>query len=199
MQSSLKDSYNEPMLKKLLALSTMAVILWNTSLFAKSVEDPAWEHYISQQKKMQSALHHITKLFGPEYEPLLKQSHELELALAEEKTHRFYYLAENEPERITRDQGFAAFVNFLWTDQDQETLAENDQDYRSLERRIDKLSYEVQNDPDYEDLKERLESVKSNVRYKEVWARFRFVDKEVEEILNRRNEKKEENILQVRI
>ena len=152
---------------------------------AVAAQEPAWEEYISGQKKVQVKTHYHLGLQAGHLKPLLEKSQELQLAMADQKSSRFYYLLGHHPERIDRDHGFSNYVNFGWTETDENSLVEQDGDYRQLKEKIEKLTEEVEKDPQWEALKYNLQALKDDIHYQEVISPFRFVPDRVEEILNR--------------
>lgn len=145
--------------------------------------DAAWDKYLSSQKKMQVAYHHLIHLHAPQLESTIKKSRELQLAYADQKNIQFYDLLKFEPSRIVRDQGFSPFVNFEWQEADEIRL-QNNSDYRKLLKRIAKMKAELEKDPQYPEIQNRLHGLENEREFIEIQARFRFVSKEVEALLN---------------
>jgi len=145
--------------------------------------DLAWGKYSSSQKKIQVAFHHLVRLNWPDLKDIIHKSQELQLALVDERDRRFYYLLEHEPDRIVRDDGFSAFVNFDWAEEDTDSLREKNPNYRKLEKKIKKLKKEVDEDGRYKQVQDNLKSLEGERPYMAIMARFRFVAEEVERIL----------------
>lgn len=166
--------------------SKMMVLFFAVALFSAAspdrTEDLAWEKYITSQKKMQVAIHHLIRLNHKDLSKVIDQSQELQLALADEKSVRFYDLLETYPDRILRDSGFDGFVNFPWTEEQTESLKRRSKDYRKLTKRIEKLK-KVYADPDFKRVENHLMQLQTEREYREILARFRFISKEVEELL----------------
>jgi hypothetical protein len=167
----------------LLRLPLLFSFFFSAPAFAEPMHDAAWETYVTAQKKFQNAIHHHLKLMFPELRELLEESQELQLALVDEKSMRFYHLLSETPERIVRDEGFSAFVNFAWDEEDDTRLLAEDKEYAALRRRIEKLRGEVLGDPQFALVEEKLSQFKETATYDEVRARFRFTSQEVEELL----------------
>lgn len=153
--------------------------------FAQPAADLAWEKYISSQKKMQVAFHHLVRLHWPELAKTIKKSQELQLAYADQRSDQFYFLAENVPEKIVRDRGFSAFVHFEWLEKDEEKLSQSSAAYRKRQKQIERLRKELDTDPQYPEIQNRLHSLENDRKFLEIRARFRFVAEEVEELLRR--------------
>jgi len=168
----------------------MSIIAACSLAFAEA-NDPAWDRYISSQKQVQVKTHHYMKLEAPKLTELFDKSLDLQLSLIDQKSVRFNFLLAHHPEEIERRQGFESFVNFPWTDEDEQVLEQANGEYRSLKEKIAKLTQTVESDPDFPQLKSQLLSLESNVKYREVISRFRFVPQEIESMLSNENESEE--------
>ena len=168
----------------LIPLFLFVATLCLPAAFAETAKDTAWEIYISSQKKLQVALHELVRLHQPELKPVIDKGREWQLGLADLRSRRFYHLLKIEPQRIARTGGFSEFVNFSWSDQDEETLRVSDSDFRKLAERVEKLSREVSADPTFSEVETQLKLLEKDPHYLEILARFRFVSKDVEDALN---------------
>ncbi|HTL47576.1 MAG TPA: hypothetical protein VL688_05880 [Verrucomicrobiae bacterium] len=150
---------------------------------APAPQDPAWEYYIKSQKKIQVAFHHLVRLHLHDLKDLIQDSLEYQLAVADQKSERFYYLMTHAPERIVRNQGFNAFVNFPWTGEDEAAIAAGSKVFRKRQKALDKLKQKVEGDPNYQTILTQLSSLSRDNDYQHIQARFRYVPQGVESIL----------------
>lgn len=146
--------------------------------------DEAWETYIKAHKQAQVAFHHEVRLTLHELRDLIELSQEMQIRTAEQRTRQYYYLLENFPARITRNQGFSAFINFDWTEADESALKESDEDYKKEQKKLKKLKRKVEKDPDFQLILEQLEKINGSIEYDRIRNRFRFMPEEVERYLN---------------
>lgn len=162
----------------LLILGFMALpqVLW--------AEDPAWETYIKAHKEAQVAFHHEVRLRLHELRDTIAQSQEMQIENANQRTAQFYYLSAHDPGRIVRNQGFSAFINFEWTDQDEARLTAEDKEYRKRQKKIDKLREKLDKNPDFQSILKQLDEIGGSIEYERIRNRFRFMPEEVEKLLN---------------
>lgn len=147
-------------------------------------EDPAWETYIKAHKEAQVAFHHEVRLRMHELRDTIALSQEMQIENANQKTARFYYLQAHAPGRIVRSQGFSAFINFEWTDEDETRLMAEDKEYRKRQKKIDKLREKLDKNPDFESILKQLDEINGSIEYERIRNRFRFMPEEVEKLLN---------------
>lgn len=158
-------------------------LLFTSQAFAKVEKDEAWEKYVSSYKKLQVAFHDLVRLYKPDLDQVINQSLELGLLMMDEKTKRFYYLLEYEPDRIVRNAGFRSFINFAWFDGDEKRFRKKDKEYRKLQDHIKEVKEKTEKNPDFPKIQEELRHMENDQRYMDVVARFRFVSEEVEKLL----------------
>lgn len=168
--------------------NTLAAVILLAGMFSAPAradvpKDTAWETYISASKKLHVAFHDLNRTYHPDLTDVIEKSLELELAVLDERSARFYFLLERYPERIVRTNGFSAFIDSPWTGADEAELRETSSKFRKLQKRIGKLQNELAADPLYEESKNTLKRLESDPRYIEIAARHRFLSKEIEEIL----------------
>ena len=164
-------------------VTLLAGLILASVTFAATTKDQAWEKYVTSYKKLQVAFHDLVRLNKPELGKAIDNSLELGLLMMDEKTDRFYYLLEAAPERIIRNAGFRAFINFAWLDEDNEKLLAKSRSYRKLEDRLKSLKEKTEKNSNFPKIQEELTRMESDQRYMEVVSRFRFVSEEVEKLL----------------
>jgi len=146
--------------------------------------DEAWEIYMKAHKEAQVAFHHEVRLSLHELRDTIARSQEMKLAMADQKSARFYYLSENYPARIDRTHGFAAFINFEWTDEDEKSLLKISKEYRSRKKKIEKIQKKLEKNDDFKKVLEQLDDISGSLEYERIRNRFRFMPEEVEALLN---------------
>jgi len=145
--------------------------------------DPAWETYIQAQKEIQVAFHHLVRLHLHDLRKIIEESRDLELAKADQKSERFYYLMHNAPGRIVRDQGFEPFVNFSWTDEDEEALRRSSKSFRKREKDMLELRKRLEGRPEFQEILQKLSELRNSPDYVRIQARFRFIPRDVAQLL----------------
>lgn len=148
------------------------------------VQDPAWDFYAKSQKQIQVAYHHLVRLYLHDLKDTVLKSQELQLAQADQQNERYYFLAEHHPERIIRNQGFNAFVNFPWTQEDEALLLAGNKAFQKRQKQIDKLKAKLDQDPGYTRILDKLRALSGDVEYRKIHTRFRFVPRDVETLLS---------------
>lgn len=168
-----------------LFLSALLLVLPPAFSFAGDrVQDPAWDFYSKSQKQIQVAYHHLVRLHLHDLKETVLKSQELQLAQADQQSERFYFLAEHHPEKIIRNQGFNAFVNFPWTPEDEALLAAGSKAYQKRQKQIDKLKAKLDQDSGYKKILDKLTALSSDIEYRKIHSRFRFVPRDVETLLS---------------
>ena len=102
-------------------------------------KDEAREKAAGAQKQFQQEIYEMMASRWAHLEPLLKIHRDNQIARSEAGTLRFYFLLRNHPEKIVRDKGISAFLNFEWSEEDEERLRKTSGEYRKLQGRIDEL------------------------------------------------------------
>jgi len=168
-------------IKTLLFLMLMGCILSTTR--AEIAKDLAWETYISSQKKIKVAFHHLIRLHWPHLSKTVLKSQNLQLAQSDERSMQYYYLLEYHSDRIVKNQGFQAFTDFEWTDKDEEKLISLNSSYEKLRKQNKKTKDKLEANLQYREVMDGMASLEDEREYLQILARFRFVSEEVEEIL----------------
>lgn len=175
-------------MRTLTALLFAGLFLFSTSQVRAAenqrVQDPAWDFYAKSQKQIQVAYHHLVRLHLHDLKDTVLKSQELQLAQADQQNERYYFLAGNHPERIIRDQGFNAFVNFPWTPEDEALLLAGNKAFQKRQKQIDKLKTKLDQDPGYKRILDKLRALSGDVEYRKIHTRFRFVPRDVETLLS---------------
>lgn len=170
--------------KKLLSLA-VALLFFSGTVRADSAagSDTAWETYIRSQKEIQVAFHHLVRLYLHDLKETIEMSRDLELAKADQKSERFYFLVKYAPERIVRNQGFRAFVNFPWVPADEDALRKESKTFRKREKKITEWQSRLDASPDFKKVLQKLQELQPTPEYNRIQIRFRSVPKDVESLL----------------
>jgi hypothetical protein len=113
----------------------------------------------------------------------MRLQRDLQISLNDARTLRFYFLLEHDPGRIVRDEGVAAFINFDWSDEDDDQLRALSLEYTALEKRIEELRRQSDGHPDWPQAREKAKSVQGQPDFQEALERLNGVWQEVEEQL----------------
>src|SRR3989338_2430947 len=92
------------------------------SLNSAGIRDEAREKYADAQKKYQSDLYALFLSKWPDLKPIIEINRDLQVALVDSRTMKFYYMLEHSPDKIVRNKGVSTFANFDWTDVDNQAL-----------------------------------------------------------------------------
>lgn len=150
------------------------------------VKDPAWEKYISSQQEIQEAVYELAEslsIMEGDDSSLFDLNRDLQFAMIEQKSLRYYHLFQKHPERIVRDYGFASFIQFPWTDGDEEDLRKENKSYRRLSKQIKKEKQKLENDKNYSAMTEKIILLSETREYQKLEQRFFRIPTEVEKIL----------------
>ena len=139
-------------------------------------QDPAWERLMAAERQFQQELYELlVSKWWPAGAPTFMRSRDLQLALQQERTAKFYYALQHHPERIVRDQGVTAFANnFLigWTEEDTQRLAQERPELSPLEERVQRLRSENDHDPRWSEAHERLKGLPTDEAYQQALSRL---------------------------
>ena len=109
-------------MKKLLIFAIVLSI--STPLFAVD-KDPLWEKYIKAKITFQNELADLFIAEHPNFKKLILASRDLQIMMEKMRQQKYYYLLNNNPGRIKRDQGSIQWSNFEWTEEDNKKLLVN--------------------------------------------------------------------------
>lgn len=107
------------------------------------IGDPDWDEAAKAKVEFQDQLAKLTAQKTPEFAELAQLSAKLQIAMIEQRATQLKHIVANEPDRLTRNEGYSRFANFSWVAADEHELR-NDETYAALCDRIDQLNRQNQ-------------------------------------------------------
>ena len=169
----------------LVALITVSAVL--TSGLAKAEpgpQDEARQKAVAAQQRFQQDMYDMLASRWRHLEGLAAAQRDLQLALIDAQTLRFYFLLQHHPKKIVRDQGISPFLNFDWTQEDNDQLRADSPDYGELEKRIKRLQGRSDGHPRWPEAREKTLSLQSEADFQDAMERLKKAFEEVEELLD---------------
>ncbi len=94
--------------------------------------DPVWEKFVSARRVFQIRLCELAGRRWPEYAAFFAAHRDLQLTYIERRNIVFYHLRDTQPDRIVRNQGGEAFLNFGWTPEEEQLFIKTIPGYGAL-------------------------------------------------------------------
>lgn len=148
------------------------------------LRDEAREKAAAAQQRFQQDMYDMLASRWRHLEGLAAVQRDLQLALIDARTRRFYFLLEHDPERIVRDQGISPFLNFEWTPEDNHQFRADSSEYVELEKRIKKLRGRSDGHPQWPEAREKALSLQSEADFQHAMERLKKAFEEVETLLD---------------
>jgi len=149
-----------------------------------AAKDMAREKAAAAQKRFQQDMYDMMASRWHHLEGLTAMQRDLQLALIEAQTLRFYFLLQHHPEKIVRDQGISDFLNFDWSDEDDEHLRDDNSEYGELQKRIHKLRGRSDGHAQWPEAREKALSLQAEADFQQAMERLKQAFEEVEELLD---------------
>ena len=150
---------------------------------AAQEKDPLWEKRAQAQIEFQRQLADLLLTHAPEYKPLIITSRELQIAMIKARQRRYYFLLANKPDQVIRDQGQSRWVNFEWTEEQEEQLLESDQGYAALRATEDALKERNQDHPHWPPLRAVFTQVVKTEEYQRITKSLTETLEEIDALL----------------
>ena len=83
----------------------------------------------------------------PQFTEVIETQRDLQIAYAQRSCFRYEYLNNTHLELINRDDGYIEWLNFPWTDEDEQTLLTENAQYSELNSRIQAIEARNKNNP----------------------------------------------------
>ena len=126
--------------------------------------------YTSAQLEWHRGLAELVIEKRPDFEAVATAQRNLQAAYLELRTARFERLLAENPSRIVLTRGLPGFTNFIWSDEDTQTLREADPSYAALEAEVAALRKRSDDQPDWPSFREYFRD--TLVKSKEQRRRF---------------------------
>jgi len=154
-------------------------------LNSMGVRDEAREKYADAQKKYQNDLYALFLPKWPDLKPVIEVNRNLQVALVDSSTMKFYYLLKHNPNGIVRNQGVSTFANFDWTDEDTQMLRSADLAFTALDDRIKELRISNDGHSMWPEFRNRFKSIVNDKEYISITNSLDQSVAEVEQLLRK--------------
>jgi hypothetical protein len=148
------------------------------------LRDEAREKAAAAQQRFQQDMYDMLASRWGHLEGLAAAQRDLQLAYIEAQSLRFYFLLQHDPAKIVRDQGISPFLNFDWTDENNDQLRADSPEYMELEKRIKKLRGRSDGHAQWPEAREKALSLQSEPDFQDAMERLKEAFEEVEELLD---------------
>ena len=158
---------------------------FNSTANSVGIQDEAREKYADAQKKYQNDLYELSVSKWPDLKPIIEINRDLQVALVDSRSMKFYYLLEHNPSKIVRNQGVSTFANFDWTDADNKILRDTNPAFATLDDRIKELRASNDGHPIWPEFRDRFKSLSNDKEYLNITNSLNQTITEVEQLLRK--------------
>ena len=151
-----------------------ALLIWSVTATAGDTTDDIrtmWARYMQAEQAWQQTLEQMVVSSHPELKEISALNRKMQERFLEVRKHRFDYLLQHDPQRITVSQDVNEFSNFFWTSLDDQALAEQDPGYARLLREAKQLRKRYVFNADKDAYRRVVKQLKSGKDYREAQAR----------------------------
>lgn len=127
--------------------------------------DPAWEKFVAARRVFQLRLCELAVRRWPEYAPFFTAHRDLQLAYIERRNLVFYRFKDTQPNRIIRDKGGEAFINFGWTPEEEKLFVKTIPGYGELLQEIRGLQSKTEKFKKRDALRDRFSRLEIDPEY----------------------------------
>jgi hypothetical protein len=132
-----------------------------------------WKDYIVAQKRLQFDLARLLSDDRPDLEGVADLQRDQEFAMIELRDMRFQYLLVFDPDRLVYKDGLDEFIDFEWSDADNEALRDSNPDYLKLERWTEMNAKRLSGYPGLVEVDDRLMMLQGDDRYQTMIEHYR--------------------------
>lgn len=151
------------------AVGLFGVLVFAGALFAGPASaderDPVWEKFTAARRAFQLRLCDLASRRWPEYAQFFQAHRDLQLSYIERRNLVFYHFRRAEPDRIVRDKGGEAFLNFGWSEEDHVRFLKEVPGYDTLFQEIQALQKRVSAFKKRDVLRDRFERLEIDPEY----------------------------------
>jgi len=132
-----------------------------------------WKDYVVAQKRLQFDLARLLSDDRPDLEGVADLQRDQEFAMIELRDMRFQYLLVFDPDRLVYKDGLDEFIDFEWSDADNEALRDSNPDYLKLERWTEMTAKRLSGYPGLVEVDDRLMMLQGDDRYQTMIEHYR--------------------------
>lgn len=130
-----------------------------------AASDAAWEKFISARRLYQIRLCELASARWPEYANFFAAHRDLQLAYIERRNLVFYRLQKSDPSRIVRNHGGEAFLNFSWSQEEEQNFLKTLPGYQGLNGEIRRLQANADKFKKRDELRDRFARLEIDPEY----------------------------------
>lgn len=134
--------------------------------------EKVWTAYTEAQRQLQSELADFLITRRPDLRESALLNRDLQLALIDRRSLEFRYLLSHHPEAIVKNQGISKFVNFSWTEENQNALLRMNPEYQAVRKRVEELRKRNDAASQSSALREAQQALANDAELKEIYNRF---------------------------
>lgn len=151
------------------------------------ISDPLRQELSAAQINFHRQIYTIMLSEAPEFIELLEIARDLQIAYIHRSDTRYEYLWHNHPQQIPTDGGHVDWVNFRWTDPDEQALSAASPAYVKLQQRISDLEKLNQGHPMWPPLRAKFKEMQQDPRMKANHKNLRKVLPHIDQELKSRS------------
>ena len=155
------------------ALIAGAVVIPSVSTTNTAHVEALWKDYVVAQKRLQFDLSRLLSNDWPELQGIAGLQRDQEFAVIELRNMRFQYLLVFDPDRLVYKDGLGEFIDFEWSDADNEALCVSNPDYLKLERWTEMNARRLSEHPNLIAVDERVITLQGDDRYQTMIEHYR--------------------------
>ena len=155
------------------ALIAGAVVIPSVSTTNTAHVEALWKDYAVAQKRLQFDLSRLLSNDWPELQGIAGLQRDQEFAVIELRNMRFQYLLAFDPDRLVYKDGLGEFIDFEWSDADNEALCVSNPDYLKLERWTEMNARRLSEHPNLIAVDERVITLQGDDRYQTMIEHYR--------------------------
>ena len=137
---------------------------------AKPETDPLIKKATDAKIRFQTRMAELLVSEMPQFTEVIETQRDLQIAYAQRRCLRYEYLNNSRPELINREDGYMEWLNFPWTEQDEQTLLTENAQYSELNSRIQSIEDKNKSNPMPQEARLKFAELAKGERMKELRA-----------------------------
>lgn len=149
---------------KITPIIVAIVLLVTTPLYAIE-KNQLWEQQVNSINEFQEKLASLLLKEIPAAKEIILIQRDLQLVMIKMRSEKFYYLLENDPDRIVKDQGLSKWINFEWTKEDEEKLLLTNNKFKRLTAEYEVLMKNNQGHKQWPNARKKFSTIRETEDY----------------------------------
>ncbi|MCZ6834469.1 MAG: hypothetical protein O7G85_01720 [Planctomycetota bacterium] len=150
------------------------------------ISDPLRQKVSEAQVQFQEQFCKLLLSEAPRIRELVEINRDLQIAYIHRRDMRYEHFWSHDPERINMTDGHMEWLNWDWTEQDEQALFSDSSVYAQLQDRISELKGRNKEHPMWPEAREEFSRMKEDTRLKAIEERFQKVLEEIDRELQSR-------------